>query len=362
METRRALTAGRAAASTETLGLRRILIVTDAWSPQINGVVRTYEAISAALIARGCEVKVIGPAAFASVALPSYPEIPLALRPYRQLSDMIERFAPDAIHIGVEGPLGWAARSWCLRHGRAFSTAFHTNFPAYVALRAPRLLQAPLAAASGAALRRFHAPAHLTYAATASLEGQLRGWGIGKRLVRLSRGVDVTRFHPGPQQPRRDRPVLLYVGRVAAEKNIGAFLRITCDAQKVVIGDGPALPALRRAHPEVLFCGALTGAALAEAYRAADVFVFPSRTDTFGMVLIEAMASGLPIAAHDVPGPRDIVTQPQLGALDDDLGRAVARALVAPGDRASRHVHARRTYSWDQVADIFHDHCTELAG
>jgi glycosyltransferase involved in cell wall biosynthesis len=354
-------TCGLSQAGDGGIGPRRILIVSDAWAPQVNGVVRTYEAIAAALSARGCTVKVIGPADFRSMAFPSYPEIPLALRPYRRLADMIDRFAPEAIHVGVEGPLGWAARHWCLRHGRAFSTAFHTNFPSYVALRAPGPLRRPAAAAARVALRRFHASARLTYVATASLEMQLRAWGVGRRFVRLTRGVDVTRFHPGPPRVSRDRPVLLYVGRVAPEKNIDAFLRIRCAADKVVVGDGPALPALRQAYPEVTFRGTLTGAALAEAYRAADAFVFPSRTDTFGMVLIEAMASGLPIAAHDVPGPRDIVTDPSLGALDADLGRAVARALAAPGDRAARHAHARETYSWDRVAEVFHRHCAELS-
>lgn len=339
---------------------KRILIVSDAWAPQVNGVVRTYEAISAALTARGCTVKVIGPADFSSMALPSYPEIPLAFRPYRQLADMIDRFAPDAIHIGVEGPLGWAARHWCLKHRRAFSTAFHTNFPSYVSLRAPGLLQRPAAAAARAALRRFHAPARLTYVATASLEVQLRAWGVGRRLVRLTRGVDVTRFHPGPARSPRERPMVLYIGRVAPEKNIEEFLRIRSAVDKVVVGDGPALPALRQAYPEVTFRGTLTGAALAEAYRAADAFVFPSRTDTFGMVMIEAMASGLPVAAYDVPGPRDIVTDQSLGALDANLGQALARALAAPGTGASRHAHARKTYDWDSVADTFHRHCSEL--
>ncbi|MBK5926859.1 hypothetical protein CCR87_05790 [Rhodobaculum claviforme] len=178
----------------------------------------------------------------------------------------------------------------------------------------------------------------------------------------MTRGVETDRFHPGPARPPRDRPVLLYVGRVAPEKNIEAFLRLPLAAKKVVVGDGPALARLRRAHPEVTFHGTLTGTALAQAYRAADAFVFPSCTDTFGMVLVEAMACGLPIAAHDVPGPRDIVTLPELGALDADLGRAVARALAAPGDAAARHAHARAGYCWDRVADTFHAHCAELMG
>ena len=306
----------------------------------------------------------IGPGDFVTLPLPGYDEIPLALMPGRRLSGMIDAIAPQAMHIAVEGPLGWAARRHCLRRALPFSTAFHTNFPAYLALRAPGGLARPVTQAAVALARRFHAPARLTYVATPSVEVQLRDWGFGGRMVRLTRGVDCSLFHPGPERPPADPPVLLFVGRIAPEKNIEAFLRLseveTGPVRKVVIGDGPQLAALRRRHPEVTFRGALSGAALAEAYRAADLFVFPSRTDTFGLVLIEAMSSGLPIAAFPAPGPRDIVTAPQLGATDTDLGRAIHRALKAPGSRRARHAHARAHYSWDAVAGTFLAHCAEL--
>lgn len=348
---------------------RRVLIVSDAWTPQVNGVVRTYENIAHVLRAEGCDVQVIGPDAFATVALPGYAEIPLALHPGPRLAAMIDAFAPQAIHIAVEGPLGWAARRHCLRRGLPFSTAFHTNFPAYAALRAPRPLAAGVERLAASLIRGFHAPARLTYVATPSVEAQLRAWGFAGRMERLSRGVDCETFHPGrPARPPGTPPVLLYVGRVAPEKNLDAFLGLPAEAlgpelagaRKVVVGDGPQLAALRRRHPGVEFRGTLTGTALAEAYRGADVFVFPSRTDTFGIVLIEAMASGLPIAAHPAPGPRDIVTGPGLGALDDDLGRAIRRAFAAPWTPQERHRHARATYSWEAVARTFLRHSAEM--
>lgn len=346
---------------------QRILIVTDAWIPQVNGVVRSYENIRQHLQAQGATVAVIGPDAFPSVALPGYPEIPLALAPARRLAALIEDFDPEAVHIAVEGPLGWAARAHCLRRGRRFSTAFHTNFPAYAALRTPAPLRSTVERMTVSLTRRFHAPAAFTYVATASVEAQLRRWGFAGRLPRLSRGVDSARFHPGPERPADDPPVLLYVGRVAPEKNVEAFLRLAPaeigPARKVVVGDGPQLAALRRRYPEVEFTGVLTGAALAAAYRAADVFVFPSRTDTFGIVLIEAMASGLPVAALDTPGPRDIIAgDPRLGAVEGDLAAAVRRALAAPGTRADRHRLARERYDWAEVAAGFHAGCAELAG
>ncbi|MCO8146349.1 glycosyltransferase family 1 protein [Rhodovulum tesquicola] len=344
-------------------GPLRILIVSDAWQPQVNGVVRTYENLNARLRAAGDEVQVIGPVAFPGVALPSYPEIPLALPYYRRLAGMIEDFAPDAIHIPVEGPLGWMARHWCRANRVPFSTAFHTDFPAYVALRSPGALRSAAGAMTVAAMRRFHAPAHHVYVATAALEDKLRNWGFDNRFVRLSRGVDLGLFHPDPPRPETSEPpVLLYVGRLAPEKNIEAFLALPGPARKVVVGDGPLLPALRQRHPEVDFRGTLTGQTLADAYRAADVFVFPSRTDTFGIVVIEALACGIPVAAYPALGPREIVgADPRLGAIDEDLTAAVARALAAPGSRADRHDHVRAHYSWDEAARVFARHCAELA-
>ncbi len=338
---------------------QRILIVTDAWHPQVNGVVRSYEYLIREFEALGHVTRVISPQDFRRMPLPGYPEIELALLPYRKLARMIAQFQPTLVHIAVEGPLGWAARRYCLRHGQPFSTAFHTNFPAYVALRAPSWLRPWIEGGTLACLRRFHHAARHIHVATPSMEQALRDWGFGTPLVRLSRGVDAI-FGPDPDPRPKSEPVLLYVGRVAPEKSVTSFLSLTeaqiGRARKVVVGDGPALAELRAAHPDVTFTGTLTGSALAQAYRMADLFVFPSRTDTFGMVLVEALASGLAIAAHDVPGPRDIVTRPELGALDDDLGRAITRALASPGSRASRAAHARATYDWAAVAADFLRH------
>lgn len=336
---------------------QRILIVTDAWAPQVNGVVRSYENIMRELQMMGHEVDIISPQDFPTIPLPSYHEVKLALFPYRKLAHKIASFAPDRIHIAVEGPLGWAARRYCLRHSLAYSTAFHTNFPAYLALRTPAFLRRPIEGLTLALLRRFHDCAQHTFVATRSIEAQLRDWGFTGSIKPLSRGVHADQFHPATQPPGNSVPVLLYVGRVAPEKNLHAFLRLTeaetGPARKVVVGDGPSLDALRSAYSDVDFRGTLAGDALAEAYRSADVFVFPSRTDTFGIVLIEALASGLPIAAFDVPGPRDIITDPTLGALDEDLGVAVCQALMAPGTRASRSAHACGHYSWHAVAQSF---------
>ena len=317
---------------------QRILIVTDAWAPQVNGVVRSYENLVCELRRLRHRVEIVSPQLFMTISLPGYDEIALALGPYRKLARWIEEFSPDILHIAVEGPLGWAARRYCRRHDLPFSTAFHTNCPAYIALRAPRLIRKPLERMTRMLLRRFHGAAQHTFVATPSLEAQLRGWGFAGSLRRLSRGVNADLFFPPPERPQAEVPVLLYVGRVAVEKNLEAFLSLT-EAEtgrvhKVVVGDGPALAALRKAYPDVTFRGVLAGQVLAAAYRSADVFVFPSRTDTFGIVMIEALACGLPIAAHDVPGPRDIVTEASLGVLDDDLGLAIRRALVAPGTSA----------------------------
>lgn len=338
----------------------RILIISDAWEPQVNGVVRSYQHLTREWRAMGHEVRVIGPAEFATLPMPGYSEIRLALWPGRKMGQLIAQFNPDIIHIAVEGPLGWAARRYCLQNGLAFSTSFHTNFPAYIALRAPRGFRATLERLALVALRRFHDGASHVFVATPSIEALLRDWGFRMPLARLTRGVDTTLFFPAPETSgpdRTDHPTLLYVGRIAPEKSLETFLSLGERAlgphRKVIVGDGPALGVLQRAFPDAEFCGKLEGKALADAYRRADVFVFPSRTDTFGIVLIEALASGLPIAAHDVPGPRDIVTAPSLGALDDDLARAILRALHAPGGRAARAARARARYNWNSVAQAF---------
>lgn len=337
---------------------RRILIVSDAWKPQLNGVVRTYEHLEKELTAAGHTVGIVGPHDFpVRFPLPFYPEIELALLAARPLARRVAAFAPDHIHIATEGPLGAAARKLCLRAGVGFTTSYHTHFPDYVAGRIGRYLpalQALVRSRIYAHLRAFHAPARAVLVATPSLERELIAQGFTAPMKRMTRGVDLSVFHPGEKSLFRDlkRPVALNVGRVASEKNLGAFLSMDWPGSKVVVGDGPALPALRRAFPETFFAGRKTGAALADHYRSADVFVFPSRTDTFGMVLIEALACGLPVAAHDVTGPRDIVTQGFLGRLGEDLG-ACARQALEEGGAQARFEHVRETYQWSVAARQF---------
>jgi len=303
----------------------RILIVSDAWQPSVNGVVRTLEALTVELRALGHAVQVIGPERFFSLPLPSYPEVRLALPPPARLRAMIDGFAPTAIHIATEGPLGLAARRHCLARKLRFTTAFHTRFPEYLACRLP----VPLTW-SYAALRRFHAPADAVMVATPRLERTLRGRGF-TRLRHWTRGVDTELFRPRDKSHLDGpRPISLYVGRVAVEKNLEAFLALDLPGCKYVVGDGPQLRWLQRRHPAVRFLGYKQGEELARCYAAADVFVFPSRTDTFGLVLLEALACGVPVAAYAVPGPLDVIGRSMVGCLDDDLGRAVQAALAVP--------------------------------
>ncbi len=335
---------------------KRVLIISDAWGGQINGVVRTYQNIIAALEARNVDVRVIGPEDFRRIALPFYKEIELAILPARPLRRLIEDYAPDAIHIAVEGPLGWAAWRYCTARGVPFTTAFHTDFARYIALRVPKFLSSFAERSVMAVLRKFHNASTCVFVATARIEQQLRDSGFTAPMVRLLRGVDYDLFYPVPHPKRAEPPRLLYVGRVSKEKNIEAFLALPIAAEKIVVGDGPLLSHLRKAYGSVRFTGSLTGRALADAYRDADIFVFPSRTDTFGIVLIEALASGLPIAAFDEPGPSDIMGHdPTLGAISDtDLADAVRRALAAKGSPQERHDKTKARYSWPEVADVFH--------
>lgn len=319
----------------------RIALVSDAWAPQVNGVVRTLTTTVAKVRALGHCVETVTPDQFATLPCPSYPEIRLALGARTGIARRLAVFAPDAVHIATEGPLGWAARRWCLAEGMPFTTSFHTRFPDYLAMRTglPADLFWPL-------VRRFHAPAARTFAATATLEAELHARGLA-RTHRWSRGVDLSLFTPDGPRPDAYRglagPILLHVGRVAIEKNIEAFLTLDAPGTKVVVGDGPALAALRARFPDVLFLGALHGEALAAAYRGADLLVFPSRTDTFGLVMVEALASGVPVAAYPVPGPLDVIGDLPVGVLDADLGQAVTRAVTV--DR-SACVAVGRRYDW----------------
>jgi glycosyltransferase involved in cell wall biosynthesis len=318
----------------------RILIVTDAWEPQVNGVVRTLQATIAQLRATGHEVEVISPDLFRSIPCPSYGEIRLALAGWRAVGRHIRAFAPQAIHISTEGPLGLAARRWCLKNAFPFTTAYHTRFPDYVAARLP--------VSPGLVwrfIRWFHRPARHIMVATRSLARELAAQGLAQTML-WERGVDHALFRPDcaphPAFSGLTRPIQLYVGRVAVEKNIGAFLDTRHPGTRVVVGEGPALTDLRAAHPDALFLGKLGGEALAAAYAGADVFVFPSRTDTFGLVVIEALSCGTPVAAFPVPGPADIVRD-GAGALDANLDAAIAVALACRRDDAAA-LGAR--YSW----------------
>ena len=303
----------------------RILIVTDAWLPQVNGVVRSLQAVMRELVTMGHTVQTIVPQDFVSVPCPTYPEIRLAYAPQRTLAAMIERFKPDAIHVATEGPLGFATRRYCVRRGLPFTTAFHTKFPEYVHAR----VRFPIAW-SYALLRRFHGSAARTMVATASVRRELERRGFAN-LVHWGRGVDAGLFRPR-LDARLDgaRPIWLYVGRVAVEKSVGDFLDLPIGGTKYVVGDGPALDALKRKHPEARFVGAKYGDELARYYAGADAFIFPSKTDTFGNVLLEALASGLPVAAYPVAGPLDVIDGQRVGALDWDLSKAAGAALSVP--------------------------------
>ncbi|MBC7985150.1 MAG: glycosyltransferase family 1 protein [Sphingomonadaceae bacterium] len=332
----------------------RILIVTDAWAPQVNGVVRTLESVRGEIERMGHTVDVLAPDRFRSLPCPTYPEVRLALTLSPFIGPHIKACAPDAIHIATEGPLGFAARRWCVSRGIPFTTAYHTQFPDYVARRTgvPAEWVWP-------AIRRFHAPSAAVLASTSSIRRELVARGF--RNVRpWGRGVDLGAFRPGaaphPAFAPLPRPIQLYVGRVAIEKNIGAFLAARHPGAKVIVGEGPAREGLEARHPDALFLGALSGEALAGAYAGADVFVFPSRSDTFGLVMIEAMACGTPVAAYPVTGPIDVVTE-GTGRLDDDIDVAIAGALTR--DRAACVEHAAR-FSWQASAREFLEALTPI--
>jgi glycosyltransferase involved in cell wall biosynthesis len=335
----------------------KIALVTDAWHPQVNGVVRSLSATADGLRKLGHDVLVIEPSLFWTLPCPTYPEIRLSLGSGRKVRKILDESQPDSVHISTEGPLGWASRRWCLKKGRRYTTAFHTRFPDYVSIRT-----GIPASWVWKMVRRFHRPAERTFAATLSLANELNLQGLEQTHI-WPRGVDLEQFNPDVPPHAAvtglQRPILLNVGRVAPEKNIEAFLDLDVPGSKVVVGSGPALERMKAAYPDVLFLGAKRGAELASVYTAADVFVFPSRTDTFGLVNIEALACGLPVAAYPVAGPADIVGSEEcgmhggtkrIGALDTNLGAAVARALNA--DRRAAAVEARH-YSWDRCTQLF---------
>jgi glycosyltransferase involved in cell wall biosynthesis len=323
----------------------RVLIVTDAWYPQINGVVRSIERMTEAAASSGAEVTLLTPEDFRSVPLPTYPEIRLALARPGRLARMIARLAPTHIHIATEGPLGILTRRLCVRHGLPFTTCFHTRLPDYVRLRMPIPIDW-----TWWLMRRFHNAGSGVMVDTDSLARELAERGF-TNIVPWRRGVDTELFHP----TRRTAlgcagPVFLYVGRLAIEKSVDDFLGLDLPGTKVVVGDGPARRQLEAAFPQASFLGTLTGKELARAYASADVFVFPSRTDTFGMVLLEALASGLPIAAFPTAGPLAIVGASGCGRLGQDLRRAALEALEIPRERCRARA---MEFSWATSAALF---------
>lgn len=348
----------------------KIAIATDAWEPQVNGVVRTLRMTIRQLEERGHEIAMVTPDRFLTVPMPGYGEIRLAIAPRSGTRRILRGFAPDVVHIVTEGPIGWAARRWCMDMGIAFTTAFHTRFPDYLAVR------------TGVSsdwfwpvMRRFHRASAAVFVSTPRLRDELAYRGIANGRI-WSRGIDTDLFRPdGPVDERLARlpgPIMLSVGRVATEKNLEAFLGADAPGSKVVVGDGPALSTLKAQYPQAVFTGALAGEALAAAYRAADVFVFPSLTDTFGLVMIEALACGVPVAGFPVPGPLDIVgatgrgpessLAAPIGVLYDDLAAAIHGALRLDRGLAADY---GRSFQWSRCTDQFIaglDHARSLTG
>jgi glycosyltransferase involved in cell wall biosynthesis len=344
----------------------KIAIATDAWMPQVNGVVRTLSETVNRLIARDFDVDIIAPDRFKTIACPGYREIRLAVAPRFGARKALHSIKPDLVHIATEGPIGWSARGWCLSQGVPFTTAFHTRFPDYAAVRtglSPDRFW-PI-------MRRFHGPSRAVLTATPALMAELAGRGIANTRL-WSRGIDHSNFNTGhaahPLLANLPRPIMLSVGRVSIEKNLDAFLAAAVAGTKVIVGDGPAFDQLKAKYPDAIFMGSLKGAELASTYAAADIFVFPSRTDTFGLVVIEALACGLPVAAFPVSGPLDIIglhgkgprsqlAQP-VGCVDDDLPTAIIHALhCSPADAAEYG----RSFDWDKCTDQFVAALTEAA-
>ncbi len=325
----------------------RIMLVTDAWAPQINGVVVTLRNTIAWLGRLGHEVEVVSPEGFRTLPMPTYPEIRLALFAGRAVSERIDRADPDIVHIATEGPLGLAARNHCVKRQRRFTTAYHTRFPEYVHAR----FRLPLGL-SYRGLRWFHDPSAAVMVATPAVRTALAERGFD-RLADWTRGVDTDIFRPAAvRTPRYAQPIFLYVGRVAVEKNIQAFLELELPGTKVVVGDGPQRASLQARFPDAVFAGARVGAELVAFYQMADVFVFPSRTDTFGLVLLEALACGTPVAAFPVSGPIDVITSATAGILNEDLRSAALSALQL--DRAAVRRYAER-FSWERSSRQFFD-------
>jgi len=331
----------------------KVMIVTDAWLPQVNGVVTTLNKIGEGLKRLSHDVRLITPELFTSLPCPTYPEIRLSLLPYAGVSRPFETFAPDAVHIATEGPLGLAARRYCLRHRIAFTTAFHTRFAEYVHAR----IRVPVDL-TYRWLRNFHSPSSAVMVPTPSVQRELQERGF-TNTVSWTRGVDTVTFSPGERDALDGRrPIFLYVGRVAVEKNIEAFLKLDLPGTKWVCGEGPSRAQLERRYPHVHFAGIQTPAQLARYYRAADVFVFPSLTDTFGLVMLEALACGTPVAAYPVLGPIDVIGHSGAGALHENLGIACMRGLEISRQKARAYAEQ---FSWQTSVNQFVSHLAPVA-
>src|SRR5215472_11528200 len=323
----------------------RVLIATDAWHPQVNGVVRTLTSLARSARSFGVNIDFLSPDGFPTIPLPSYPELRLALPGQRQIAQRIDQYRPDAIHVATEGPIGYRTRAYCIKRGWAFTSSYMTRFPEYVAARLPipqKLIYA--------ALRRFHAAAAVTMVATPSLMTELAQRGFAN-LGMWTRGVDTDLFRPDRAVDLDfARPIFVTMGRLAVEKNLEAFLSLDLPGTKVVIGTGPQEEPLKRRFPNAKFLGLLENGALVAHLAAADVFVFPSRTDTFGVVQLEALACGLPVAAFPVTGPKDVVAGHPVGVLNEDLRVAALDALKI-SRQACRAFALER--SWENSARQF---------
>src|SRR6202790_5615570 len=326
----------------------KVMVATDAWRPQVNGVVRTLGSLARATAKLGDEIEFLSPEGFWTFPVPTYPGLRLALPRRKRIAERIEASRPDAIHIATEGPMGHAVRAYCIRNARPFTTSYTTRFPEYISARSPIPQQWIYNV-----LRRFHAAATVTMVATPSLTAELKGRGF-TNLGMWTRGVDVDLFRPDRAIDLGfPRPIFMTVGRVAIEKNLEAFLSLDLPGTKVVIGAGPHEAILKRSFPQAKFLGPLDNGILAAHLAAADVFVFPSRTDTFGIVQLEALASGVPIAAFPVTGPKDVVGECPIGVLHEDLGRACIEALQLPRDACRKFA---LDCSWENSARQFLGH------